>query len=65
MSKHYLYALVGLVWLMCCIYQLKNGNMFMVVVSGIISALCFAYALYKKIQHKKSITAALNEKPEI
>ena len=39
MRKQHIYLLVGIAWLSCCIYQLKNSNMFMVVVSAIISVL--------------------------
>ena len=44
MKKKHIYLLVGIAWLSCCIYQLKNSNMFMVVVSAIISVLFFALA---------------------
>ena len=44
MKKQHIYLLVGIAWLSCCIYQLKNSNMFMVVVSAIISVLFFALA---------------------
>ena len=54
MSKQKLYLLVGLTWLLCCVYQLKNGNMFMVVVSAIISVLLFALAIYNKFKSKES-----------
>ena len=45
----------GIMWLLCCVYQLKNDNMFMVVVSAIISVLFFALALLKKIKRKGSL----------
>ncbi len=54
MGKQDLYLFVGLMWLLCCVYQLKNDNMFMVVVSAIISVLFFALALLKKIKSKGS-----------
>lgn len=46
MRKQNIYLLVGLAWLACCIYQLKNGNLFMIAVSAIIAALCFFMAFY-------------------
>ena len=51
MEKQDIYPLVGLVWMACCIYQIKNNNMFMIVVSAVISAMFFllaAYRIYKK-----------------
>ena len=53
MEKQNIYLLVGLVWLICCVYQLKNENMFMVVISAIISVLFFSLAIYKRIKTKK------------
>ena len=54
MKKQHIYLLVGIAWLSCCIYQLKNSNMFMVVVSAIISVLFFALAIYTKNKNKQS-----------
>ncbi len=54
MSKQSLYMLVGLTWLLLCVYQLKNGNMFMVVFSGVISIILFALAIYYKLKSRKS-----------
>jgi TRAP-type uncharacterized transport system fused permease subunit len=48
MKKQDVYLLVGLVWLLCCLYQLKNSNTFMVVVSAIISILFFTLAVFTK-----------------
>lgn len=56
MNKQSVYSLAGLAWLMCCLYQLKNDNMFMVVFSAVISALCFGCALYKKIRAGRTVT---------
>ena len=53
MSKPKLYMFAGLTWLICCIYQLKNGNMFMVVFSAIIAVLLFGLAIYYKIKSKE------------
>ena len=47
MKKRNMYLFVGLAWLACCLYQLKNNNMFMVVASGIVSFLFFALFVYK------------------
>ncbi len=54
MSKQNIYLFVGLTWLLCCVYQLKNDNMFMVVISAIISALFFVLAIYYKFPKKES-----------
>ena len=35
-------------------YQFKNGNMFMAVVSAVISVLLFALAIYNKMKSKES-----------
>ncbi len=51
MNKQNIYPFVGLAWLICCIYQFKNDNIFMFVVSSIISVLFFLLAIYKRI-HK-------------
>jgi hypothetical protein len=45
MSKKDIYPLIGFVWLLCCVYQLINDNMFMAVVSAIISVLLFVLAI--------------------
>lgn len=54
MSKQNIYLLIGITWLSCCAYQFKNGNMFMAVVSAVISVLLFALAIYNKIKSKES-----------
>lgn len=52
MNKKSIYPLISLAWLLCCAYQFKNDNMFMVVVSGILSLLFFLMAVYKKDKQK-------------
>ena len=53
MSKQSKFLFAGLTWMLCCVYQLKNGNMFMVVFSAIIAALLFGLAIYNKIKSKE------------
>jgi len=43
----------GLTWLLCCIYQFKNHNAFMVGLSAIISVLCFVCSVRKKVKTGK------------
>ncbi len=52
MSKQNIYLFVGLTWLLCCVYQLKNDNMFMVVISAIISVLFFVMAIFYKFKKR-------------
>lgn len=53
MNKQCVYPLIGLAWLLCCVYQFKNDNMFMFVASGILSLLFFLLAVYKKLYKNK------------
>ena len=53
MSKPKLYMFAGLTWMLCCVYQLKNGNTFMIGFSAIIAALLFGLAIYNKFKSKR------------
>ena len=51
MKKVSVYVCIGVAWLACCLFQVKNGNTFMVVVSAILAILFFALGVY--VYHKK------------
>lgn len=53
MSKQSKFLFAGLTWMLCCVYQLKNGNTFMIGFSAIIAALLFGLAIYYKIKNKE------------
>ena len=55
MRKQNIFLLIGITWMLCCVYQLKNGNKFMAVVSAVISVLLFALAIYNKIKSKPEL----------
>lgn len=52
MSRQNIYSLIGIAWLACCLYQLKNDNMFMFAASAVLSAIFFGMSVYKKIRNK-------------
>lgn len=54
MEKDNFNLFVGLVWLICGIYQFKNDNTFMVIMSAVISVIFFALGIYSKIKNKDS-----------
>ncbi len=62
MKKQNIYLFVGLAWLSCCIYQLKNSNRFMAVASTIVSFLCFALAIHKAYVNKDAESNDNNDK---
>ncbi len=51
MKKVSVYVCIGVAWLACCLFQVKNDNTFMVVVSAILAILFFALGIY--VYHKK------------
>ncbi len=53
MSKQSKFLFAGLTWMLCCVYQLKNGNTFMIGLSAIIAALLFGLAIYNKFKSKR------------
>ena len=56
MSRQNIYSLTGIAWLACCLYQLKNDNMFMFAASAVLSAIFFGMSVYKKIRNNKNLS---------
>ena len=54
MKMHSRFLIAGITWLILCIYQLKNNNMFMVILSAIVTIILFALAAYNKFKDKNS-----------
>ncbi len=46
-----IYVSIGVAWLACCLYQIKNDNTFMVAVSALLAVLFLAWGIY--VYHKK------------
>ena len=46
-----IYVSIGVAWLACCLFQMKNDNTFMVAVSALLAVLFLAWGIY--VYHKK------------